>query len=595
MNATRPHPNRLKRRALVTAGFLFAVGVCGSAAAGPLTAVQVVGLNDAESASRVASRIRALGSPALVRHASGGGFAVQAGAFSNLTLARRHAARLRAAGLEHVSLQPVTPVADGLGIATKPAVGSAAMDAIGARSEPVPGTALSDAPVPPQAIAPSTPLVLAIGNGGPPPRAARSAPAARSSFSWQATQLHAETMGFTGDDRLARHNQFLHASGGLLWHPSATSELRLTARSDGYWQQGWRDHDEIRLDYDEVYLRRRWSQLRLTAGAQRVAWGRVDEIAPTDRLSVVDLTRMVLDRLPQRRRTVPALRAEWFALPGKLDLVWIPAFRPAELPDDDSAWHPVNRRDGRFLSLPRGALQSALIRAGRFDDDDSGSGGGGLRYSQELSGFDYGLSAQRVRHSTPYYELDERVRAALATGSSVPAAVALAPDTFVGRHPYTWVLGGDAGLVTGRTTWRMEAAWLSTVPVTDATGALDTVDAINTVAGAEFYPGDRDLRINLQVGANVLLGPSSILDRRRRYFTNGTVFYPFGGGRFEFETRYSLGLNVRDVYLNPELRYVYREPHQLYLAIHVFRGADDTLGGFFHDNTGITLGWRSRL
>jgi hypothetical protein len=200
-----------------------------------------------------------------------------------------------------------------------------------------------------------------------------------------------------------------------------------------------------------------------------------------------------------------------------------------------------------------------------------------------------------VRHSTPYYELDERVREALTLGSSVPAAVALAPDTFVGRHPYTWALGGDAGFTTGRTTWRVEAAWLSAVPVTDSAGALDTVDAVNAVAGAEFYPGDRDLRVNLQVGANILLGPASMLDRRRRYFTNGTVLYPFSGGRLEFETRFILGLNVRDVYVNPELRFLLLDTHQFYIAAHLFRGSEDTLGGFFHDNTGIMLGWRAKL
>ncbi len=574
----------------------FGLGITGTAAAqdastAPLTTVRVLGLADAADATQIANRVRELGSPALVRRVADGSFLVQAGAFTDPGLAQRHAERLQRAGLANITLQPVAPALFAASAGAPP-------------SQPATDPAPSAAPVAiamlpqPPSVSPGAkqpaPTVLAIGSGGLAPPTL-SAPASGSSITWRAGRLHAETAAFTGRDRLARHSQFLHASGGLNWRPSAGTEMRVTARGDGYWHEGWQDRSEIMLDYDEVYLRRRWSSLRLTVGAQRVLWGRVDEIPPTDHMSVTDLTRMALDRLPQRRRTVPALRAEWFGLPGKLDMVWIPAFRPAELPDEASPWHPVNRRDGRFLTLPGSAMQSALIKAGRFDDDGSGSGGGGLRYSQELSAFDYGLSVQRVRHSTPYYELDPRVRTALAGGSDVASAVALAPDTFVGRHPYTWVLGADAGFVTGRTTWRAEAAWLSAVPVTDARGALDTVDAINAVVGAEFYPGDRDLRVNVQVGSKLLFGPSSLLDRRQRYFTNGSLFFPFGGGRFEFETRYGLGLNVRDVYLNPELRYVYREPHQFYLAAHIFRGAQDTLGGFFHDNTGITLGWRSRL
>lgn len=590
MTPCAPRFGRIRRRVAV-AGALFAGVVSIGSPAAPLTAVRVLGIEDARSAGELAATVRRLGSTALVLRAADGSYTVQAGAFENAGFAERHAQRLRAAGLQPVSVQAVAPMPPA-------APASPRLDGAPTLTTPAPDAAPRPAPAaaPPRdaTIATPPPLVFALGNSAPPP-AAPPADDRTPSVTFELSRLQAETMAFTGDDRLARNGQFLHATGGLAWQPSAATELRAVARGDAFRQDGWRDHDEALLDYDEVYLRHRWSSLRLTAGAQRVAWGRVDEIAPTDRLSVVDLTRLVLDRLPERRRTVPAVRAEWFGLPGKLDMVWIPAFRPAELPDDDSVWHPVNRRDGRFFGLPRSDLQSALIKAGRFDDDGSGSGGGALRYSRELSGLDYALTAQRVRHSTPYYELDERVRLALATGASVPAAVALTPDTFVGRHPYTWVLGGDAGFVTGRTTWRAEAAWLSAVPVTDSVGALDTVDAVHTVIGAEFYPGDRDVRINLQLGANVLLGPSSLLDRRRRYFTNGTVFYPFGHGRFEFETRYALGLNTRDVYLNPELRFLFLDAQQFYVAAHIFSGGDDTLGGFLHDNTGITLGWRARL
>lgn len=590
MNPRAPRFGRIRRR-LAAAGALLAGAVSVGAAAAPLTAVRVVGIEDAHHAGELAARLRQLGSPALIRRAADGSYTVQAGAFQNPDFAERHAQRLRAAGLQAVSLQAVA-------LAPPATFPSPSVDRARPLAPPAPAAAPRPAPAaaPPSgaAIASTAPLVLAFGDAAPPP-AMPPADAPASPVAFELSRVQAETMAFTGGDRLARHGQFLHATGGLAWQASAATELRLTARGDAFWQNGWRDYSEAQLDYDEAYLRHRWSSLRLTAGAQRVAWGRVDEIAPTDRLSVVDLTRMVLDRLPERRRTVPAVRAEWFGLPGKLDMVWIPAFRPAELPDDDSAWHPVNRRDGRLLGLPRSDLQRTLVQAGRFDDDESGSGGGALRYSRELSGFDYAVTAQRVRHSTPYYALDERVRLALATGASVPAAVALAPDTFVGRHPYTWVLGGDAGFVTGRTTWRVEAAWLSAVPVTDSLGALDTVDAINTVIGAEFYPGDRDIRVNLQLGANVLLGPASLLDRRRRYFTNGTLLYPFGQHRFEFELRYALGLNARDVYVNPELRFLFLDSQQFYVAAHVFRGSDDTLGGFFHDNSGVTLGWRARL
>jgi hypothetical protein len=290
--------------------------VCAGATAAPLTAVRVVGIEDARSAAALADRIRQLGGPALVRRAADGSYTVQAGAFENPDFATRQAQRLREAGLQPVTLQAavalappttaVPPAPSGFDMADVPT-------AVPAADQPVEAHAAQ--PEARAAATPAAPLMLAL-NDAPPPPVVAAAPSTASQVAWQMSRLQAETAGYTGDDRLARHSQFLHATGGLVWQPSAATELRLTARGDAFWQQGWRDFDEAQLDYDEAFLRQRWSRLRVTVGAQRIAWGRVDEIAPTDRLSVVDLTRMVLDRLPDRRRTVPALRAEWFGLPG---------------------------------------------------------------------------------------------------------------------------------------------------------------------------------------------------------------------------------------------------------------------------------------
>ncbi|HHW64573.1 MAG TPA: hypothetical protein GX403_11635, partial [Rhodocyclaceae bacterium] len=72
----------------------------------------------------------------------------------------------------------------------------------------------------------------------------------------------------------------------------------LGARVDALSQFGSQDFTRVRADYTENYLRWRGEDVRLTFGTQSVMWGRVDEISPIDRMSRVDLSRAMLDRLP---------------------------------------------------------------------------------------------------------------------------------------------------------------------------------------------------------------------------------------------------------------------------------------------------------
>jgi hypothetical protein len=59
--------------------------------------------------------------------------------------------------------------------------------------------------------------------------------------------------------------------------------------------------------------------------------------------------------------------------------------------------------------------------------------------------------------------------------------------------------------------------------------------------------------------------------------------------------RYFVGLDVQDLYLNPQIAFVGFEPHEIYLAYHYFDGAEQTLGGFYQQNDLVTLGWRMRF
>ncbi len=370
----------------------------------------------------------------------------------------------------------------------------------------------------------------------------------------------------------------LRASAFVMWQPSRDWEFRAGARLDGMTQDGGAvDHDELLGDYTDTYVRYRSGNTRLTLGAQTIIWGRADEIPLADRVSRVDLTRFVLDDLADRRRAQLAARWEQTLGDYKLDVVVLPVFRGAQLPDTDSIWSPINRSTGSVLGVAPSPALAALVGAARIEEDEHGSGGGAIRLTRTGEPFDFGVTLARTRQSLPYYRVDTVTPRLTAT------------------HPYNSFVGVDLERVTGGLTWRMELGYTDDVPVTLPTAVQDSTQALDWIGALEFYPGGADTRVNLQLQARALQTDRSILELKEYYGANGEVEAQFGQGRWKAALRFNVGLNVDDVYLSPRIAYTGWEPSEIYLAAHYFDGEARTLGGFHEDHSLITLGVRTRF
>lgn len=368
----------------------------------------------------------------------------------------------------------------------------------------------------------------------------------------------------------------LRTSAYVLWQPSRDWEFRAGARLDGMAQDGGgADHDEMLADYADTYVRYRSGDTRLTLGAQTIIWGRADEIPLADRVSRADLTRFMLDDLADRRRAQLAARWEQTFGDYKLDAVWLPVFRGAQLPDVASVWSPINRTTGQIIGID--PALTGWVRGASIDEDEHGSGGGALRLTRTGAPFDFGVTLARTRQSLPYYRVDLPNLALTAV------------------HPYNTFVGADLERVSGGFTWRTELGYTDNVPVTLPTTAMDTTHSLDWIGAVEFFPGGGDTRVNLQLVAHALQTGRSILELKEYYGANGEVETSFGQGRWQGSMRFSSGINVRDVYLSPKLSYVGWEPHELYVAAHYFDGETRTLGGFHQDHSLITLGLRTRF
>lgn len=412
----------------------------------------------------------------------------------------------------------------------------------------------------------------------PPPAARSRTPGARGfqpSFKVGIDDLLLEAGGLP-DAPEADTYSTLRTSIYALWQPSRDWEFRVGARLDGMTQDGGSaNHREMLADTSDTYVRYRSGNARLTLGAQTIIWGRADEIPLADRVSRADLTRFVLDDLPDRRRAQLAARWEQTMGAYKLDAVWLPVFRGAQLPDVASVWSPINRTSRRIIGID--PALTTWVNAAHINEDEHGSGGGALRLTKTGAPFDYGITLARTRQSLPYYRVDLPNLALTAV------------------HPFNNFIGTDLELVSGGLTWRMEFGYTDNVPMTLSNTTMDATHALDWIGALEFFPGGGDTRVNLQLVAHALQTDRSILEVKEYYGANGEIETNFSQGRWKAGLRFANGFNVRDLYLSPKLSYVGWEPHELYVAAHYFDGEARTLGGFHEDHSLITMGLRTKF
>lgn len=533
---------------------------------------------DPAAAEAAIKRLRLHGIRGQLIGSAENGYAVSIGVFSDLENAQHMRDRLMALGFGNVQIAPLQTVKARYVVEKKlpprrlkPRHGGAANPA----NEPAGGqsTAVQAAPKPmPGVLESERDITWGVG----------------------LDNMRFETGWLTHGGQSVDASHYVHADADAHMQIGHEWEFRLTGRLDGYYQTGIPGVHTTHVDYGESYIRYHGETSRITAGAQTVIWGRTDEIPPNDRMSVQDLSRFILDELPQRRRAVPALRIEEFDGLSKTDILWVPEFRPAELPAFDNIWSPVDRNRGRIMSVDSTPILTQLVQQGRFTKDVGGQGGAGVRISGSNDSVDYAVTIQRTRHSAPYYALDPTVRAALLGGAGVAAAIAASDSTFTEVHPWSWFVGPDLAFEAMSATWRAEATYISHVPVTTSDYRYTTEDGVDWVTGVEFYPGDGDTRVNIQLAGRELLDSRPVLDRSNIYTVNGSVESPFLHSRWRAKLRFSFGLDKEDVYLNPELAYIGWEPIELYIAGHYFTGAKDTVGGYHQGHDMITLGWHAK-
>jgi hypothetical protein len=149
------------------------------------------------------------------------------------------------------------------------------------------------------------------------------------------------------------------------------------------------------VNVNEAYLDLYTGTVDLRMGIQKFAWGRLDEINPTDNLNTEDLTEGGTNDEVDRKIGVPSLKINAYSDLANVELGWIPVYVPYRLPQPDERWFPKVLKPPAVINT--GTAVGAVPVKTTYQDINlppvtMGNSEVGVRISKYIEGWDISCS-----------------------------------------------------------------------------------------------------------------------------------------------------------------------------------------------------------
>lgn len=226
------------------------------------------------------------------------------------------------------------------------------------------------------------------------------------------------------------------------------------------------DLDEIHQDkdlfvsFEEAYIDLISRDVELRIGKQKISWGRLDEIQPTDNLNPEDLTEFYFRPELERKIGIPALKLSAFHEPWSAEAVWAPFFTAYRFPNREDRWFPPLLTVPDRVQTPFGALP---LRA-RYPDVDEpphtlASSDAALRVRRTIGDAEASVSIFHGWDKSPTFGARGSATLVPTGMPATPVASSIDLDVFPTLHRIT-VVGGDLAMPLWVLALRAEAAWI---------------------------------------------------------------------------------------------------------------------------------------
>jgi hypothetical protein len=226
------------------------------------------------------------------------------------------------------------------------------------------------------------------------------------------------------------------------------------------------DLDEIYQDkdlfmsFEEAYVDLLFRRFELRLGKQKVSWGRLDELQPTDNLNPEDLTEFLFRPELERKIGVPGAALTAYLGAWTAEAVWNPIYTANRFPNRKDRWFPPLLTVPERVVTPLGAVP---VRT-RYPDVDEpphtlASSDAALRIGRRIGSAEVSASIFHGWDKTPTFSVRGTATVVPTNNPAAPAAPNIDLTVFPTLHRIT-VVGGDLAVPIWVLALRAEAAWI---------------------------------------------------------------------------------------------------------------------------------------
>jgi hypothetical protein len=158
------------------------------------------------------------------------------------------------------------------------------------------------------------------------------------------------------------------------------------------------------INIDEAYVDFFTSYVDFRVGIQKFAWGRLDEINPTDNLNTEDLTFGGTNDEIERKIGVPSVKSNIYSDLVNIEFAWIPQYVPYRLPTPEERWFPGVLKTPEFIETNTAVGNipvTAVYQDIDLPDRELKHSQYGVRASRYIAGWDISLSYYRGYNTMP--------------------------------------------------------------------------------------------------------------------------------------------------------------------------------------------------
>ncbi len=189
------------------------------------------------------------------------------------------------------------------------------------------------------------------------------------------------------------------------------------------------------VNIDEAYVDFYAGKVDGRFGVQKFAWGRLDEINPTDNLNTEDFSEGGTNDEIERKIGVPSLKVNGYSDIANIEIGWIPAYVPYRLPQPGERWFPSVLKPPDVIHT--GALVGDIPVSTAYQDiglppGTAGNSELGARISKYTGGWDVSASYFTGYDPMPLMnalvDLKAEVKNPLALKYTTSADVTMVPE-----------------------------------------------------------------------------------------------------------------------------------------------------------------------